>query len=232
MGRDREGSYRPWDALKSLLAAPEAVARQTRHPRRSVLRAYVAGSLPERPQEWSRARAEALGAARLTDWSRLEVAAHVSVCSRCRERLPRLRGTLTERPLSRIERCMIAMRRPRQAAVGWTLAGAQCVAIAGLLLWIVLVPADRGITKPDVLPALNQSSQMEFPQNESTYWVEFHPNASWQKVTEWLRSLTLEIEGPDENARYLLIGEGITADLLVTSGWIRRIHSEEGGSSE
>ena len=231
MGRDRSGAYRPWERLESLLAAqPEPTAGSTRHPRRSVLRAYQAGTLPARPDAWSRERAEALAAGTLTDWTRWEVAAHVTVCTRCRRRLARLAGATAPWPLAWLARIGAALQRPRATTAVWALAGAQAIAIAAILLWGG--PADQQVLKPDALPTLNQGSSIEFPTTAPAYSVEFESSAPWGEVSAWLRSLDAEIRGPDEDGRYVLIGAALNADLLTDSEWIRCVDAAEGGDGE
>jgi len=231
VGRDRSGAYRPWERLESLLTAPpEPATGLMRHPRRSVLRAYREGTLPDRPDAWSRERAEALAAGTLTDWTRWEVAAHVATCTRCRRRLARLGEATAPWTLPWLARIRAALQRPRATTAVWALAGAQAVAIAAILLWGG--PADRPVLKPDGLPTLNQSSSVAFPAASPAYSVAFEPDAPWGEVSEWLHSLNAEIRGPDEDGRYVLVGDGLSADLLVRSAWIRCVDAAEGGDEE
>ena len=232
MSRDRDGTYGPWNALKSLLASPEASGRPTRHPRRSVLRAYVAGSLPDRPEKWSLERVDDLATASLTTWSRWEVAAHLAVCERCKKRLPRLMEAASKGPGAWPGRIVEILRGREFRAAGWALAAAQAAAIAAFLLWNGIGSSDHVITKPGALPDLNLASSVAFPQSEASFRVEFHSEVGLAEVSEWLRSRALEIEGPDEMGRYLVFGEDVSADLLIGSGWIRSIHAVEGEPRE
>lgn len=224
MPRDN-GTHEPWSALRSLLSAPHArsSARQ-HHPKRGVLRAYISKTLPERPVAWTRDRAEALAAGTLKEWTRWEVVAHIADCSRCRRRIATLEGRLSQPSPSRLASLRSILHQPKWAPVGWALAGAQAVALVGLVLWSVFVSSPEEPTgKPLIYPSLNQVSQMEESLLAPALLVELVPTAPWEEVTTWLQSLEFEVHGPDVHGRYLLVGEGIEPDELRESRWVLRV---------
>ena len=231
---ESNGTHQPWSALKSLLSIP-ATKRSTRqhHPKRRILRAYLAENLPERPAAWTRDRVEALAAGTLEEWTRWEVAAHVAICSRCRRSITALDARVLRLMPPGIVSLMHILRQPKWATVGWAFAGMQAVALAVLLLWGVFSSLpELPMDKPMIYPSLDKVSQMSgFPQ-ASAVWVELEPNAPWEEVTVWLQSLELEVHGPDAEGRYLLLGEEVEPSELEQNQWVLRVESVRGGDGE
>ena len=226
-------THQPWGALKSLLSAPATRASTRYHPKRTVLRAYLAENLPERPAAWTRERAEALASGTLEEWTRLEVAAHAASCSRCRKRIDALEQSAMRMLLSRIGSLRHVLRQPKWAPVGWALAGTQAAALASLLLWTVFSPSPVLLTQDPLIDlSLNQVSQNEVFLQAPSVWVEFEPSAPWEEVTTWLQLLELEILGPDAEGRYLLLGKAIETDEIAQSPWVLRIESVGGDDEE
>jgi hypothetical protein len=229
------GIYQPWSVLKGLLSARPAESSVTKrkHPARRVLRAHIEGILPQRPNEWTKERAEELAKGRLCHWTHLEVAAHVADCERCRARLRDLRGRQSAAHISTLERLRNAVSQPRRARLGWALAGAQAVALIGLVVWTAFFAGPETQTgKPISFPLLNGVSEYQSSLEAPALWVEFSPQAPWSEVTTWLLSLGAEVLGPDAEGRYLVMGEDIGSDLLEASPWVMRVDSVVEGSDE
>lgn len=233
MSRD-DDTHQPWSALKSLLSAPVATSStRHHHPKRRILRAYLAENLPERPGAWTRDRVKALAAGTLEEWTRWEVAAHVANCSRCRRRLTAFDQSTARSLLLRIAFLKHILRQPKWASVGWSLAGAQAAALAGLLLWSVFFSSpELPMDKPLIYPLLNQVSQIEDFLQAPAVWVEFEPAALWEEVTARLQSLELEVHGPDAEGRYLLLGEEMKLSEFLQNRWVFRVESVDGGEQE
>ncbi|MFC2107999.1 hypothetical protein ACFLS5_00880 [Candidatus Bipolaricaulota bacterium] len=125
------------------------------------------------------------------------------------------------------------LRQPKWAPVGWTFAGVQAVALAGLLLWAAFSSSpELPMDKPLIYPLLNQVSQTEVFLQALSVWVEFEPSAPWEEVTAWLQLLELEVHGPDIDGRYLLLGEEIEPNELLQNRWVLRVESVRGGDEE
>lgn len=229
-----DGMHQPWRALKLLLSTPlPGSSRRQHHPKRRILRAYSVDSLPDRPAAWTRDRAEALTVGKLKKWTRLEVAAHVASCSRCRRSIAALDGRAVRSPFPGITSLMRTLRQPKWAPVGWAFAGVQAAALAALLLWGVFSSSpELPMDKPLIYPLLNQVSQTEVFLQAPSVWVEFESNAPWKEVTTWLQSLEFEIHGPDAEGRYLLLGDEMESSELLQHRWVLRVESVGGGDEE
>jgi len=226
------GIHQPWDSIKGFLSVrPAESSIRRRHPSRRILRAYIGGSLPERPSAWTKERAERLAKGKLSDWTRVEVAAHVADCPRCRAQLEALKAPETARRASVFDQLRYALAKPRWATVGWSLAGAQAAVLVGLLVWSGFFANPETQTgKPISFPLLNGISEFHSSSDEPALWVQFSAQAPWSEVTSWLQSLGVEVVGPDDKGRYLVVGEDITRDLLEASPWVAYVESvaEEG----
>jgi len=226
MPRDN-GIHQPWDSIKHLLSPrPAGGSVKSKHPRRTVLRAYIKGALPDRPTSWTRERAESLANGKLRDWTYLEVAAHIADCARCRARLDALKQTLLSGHVSVLERLRHVVTQPRWGTVGWALAGAQAAVLVGLVVWSGFFANPETQTgDPISFPLLNGVSEYHAISHSTALWVQFAPQAPWSEVTSWLQSLELEVLGPDEAGRYLIVGDDITRDLLESGPWVVRVES-------
>lgn len=217
----------PWHALPRIICRQTDVQGFSAHPPGDVLVEYVAGRLPARPETWSHARAQALERGDLTDWTSLEVAAHVSLCPRCGASVAELaRQEVREELQSAVWRWGF-LRQPRVALVGWVLAGAQAVAILALVVWMSASKAPQPPLPSDDPLLSDLVSSTAFA---NAVRIRFDPHASAAAVTEELGSLGVLIYGPDAEGYYGVLLTGVrrtTIEELRAHPFIVDIRVEE-----
>ncbi len=207
----------PWQGIGRVLEAHRAGEQVEHHPSRRALRAYLRGRLPARPDRWTSQRAEALARGRLPAWTALEVAAHVSSCDKCQAYLHRVEASMPRGSWLPRVRWSDLIRKPKLARVGWALAGAQALALAGLLVWMGAFQPTQPASKPldHILPGLSQLTQLESAVDAATpIRVQFAPHAEVGQLRDLADELNAQVFGPDDAGYYdLLLPEGVDVSL-------------------
>lgn len=198
MSRNRQ-AMGPWEGIQVLLEFPQNNVLPKHHPPCRVLRAYLAGSLPERPMHWTKDRARGLVGGRLSDWTSFEVAAHVSICTRCRAQLTRLeQKKLAFQWNERLNSLRKRMHEPR---VAWALAGVQALAIVGLVCWLASTP---GPAPKSILPEFPNVTSSALVNSSFTIQLA-QLQGNLEELTAFLSGIGVQIQaGPDEAGYYKL----------------------------
>ncbi len=206
----------PWKRIGRVLDADPAEIRWECHPAPRVLRAYLRDALPPLPERWTGDQAEALLSGRIASWTAWDVVAHVASCPRCRAQLHRLETRSAWRNwLPSIDWTPL-VQRPKLARVGWILAGAQALALLGLIVWIGFFrssPVPPKAFQP--LLGFDQLPQMvsDVPQVQDVY-VQLAPEAQLEEVAKLAAGLRATIGGPDNDGYYyLLVPEGVAVSI-------------------
>ena len=204
---EKNSQYEPWQALQLLVQRMPTGVTFHRHPSRRILRAYLQQSLPQRPTQWSKKRAEKLAAGRLTDWTMWEVAVHLDSCPRCRATVKALQhqeaGALGGGWLAHLR---TTMTKPKLARVGWALAGVQAALIIAFAVWMNIAPSSLPPKfQVPVYVGLNQTTFENAMHEPSLVKVRLTGNASIGQIINILHELHVELVGPDKTDGYFLL---------------------------
>jgi len=195
----------PWTELGRVLAVrPKGVGA---HPPKPILLAYLRKELPSKPIRWTTERIQAFLRGEIRGWTETEVRMHLALCTRCRRKVLQLQTAPSPRPSAHWR------KRLANPHLGWALAGAQALALAGVLLWFALSPSPAPSSKPEFfLPS-------EFAQSE---WVNArlvpNPETPVAQLNAALQTYGIVIvSGPDEEGGYIVVGkEEALREILAT----------------
>ncbi len=196
----------PWAGIDRVLKSPPAHGASSSHPRRSELLRYLRGRLPRHPEAWTKERAHALATGRLRDWTQLELAAHLSGCPACRDKLQHLQEPASTRAWQATLDQVRSIRQPTRMRIGWVLAGAQALALAGLIIWIGAFRTTPPPTAPsDPLPPIPHLSQLDSAFNAvPRVQAQFSPDAQLDEINVLLGSIGARLYGPNAQGYYEL----------------------------
>lgn len=205
----------PWTELGRVLAVrPKGVGA---HPPEPVLLAYLRKELPSRPIKWTTERIQAFLRGELRQWTETEVRMHLALCTRCRRKVLQLQSAPSPRPSAHWRK---RLANPR---LGWALAAAEALALAGVLLWFVFSPSPAPSSKPEFfLPS-------EFAQTE---WVNArlipNPDVTVAQLNTVLQAYGIVIvNGPDEEGAYVVAGKDKALEEVAATQVVESITIEE-----
>ena len=203
---EQNSQYEPWQALQSLVQRMPTKVSSRHHPSRRILRAYLQQSLPQRPPQWSKKRAEKLAAGRLTDWTMWEVAVHLDSCPRCQATVEALQHQEAGALGGWLAHLRTTMTKPKLARVGWALAGVQAALIIAFVVWMNIAPSSLPPKfQVPVYVGLNQATFENAMHEPSLVKVRLTGNASIGQIIDLLHKLHLELVGPDKTDGYFLL---------------------------
>ncbi|MCS7240635.1 MAG: hypothetical protein NZ651_05265 [Candidatus Bipolaricaulota bacterium] len=200
----------PWTELGRVVA--EKPKRPKAHPPEPFLIAYLQGKLPHQPTVWTEGRVQAMHRGQLEAWTEVEIRAHLALCLHCRRKLLRWQGVAVPQPILRREK-LWANRH-----LAWALAGAQALALAGVILWFTLSP-----TPSPTKPEFSLPSEFTQPPGVTAYLVP-KPEITVAQLSSALQTHGIVIvNGPDEMGRYLVMGEEQALDAISTTEVVESI---------
>lgn len=203
---EKNAQYEPWRTLQSLVQRTSTGVSFHHHPSRRILREYLQQSLPQRPLQWSKKRAENLAKGRLTDWTMWEVAVHLDSCPRCQATVEALQHQEAGALGGWLAHLHTTMTKPKLARVGWALAGVQAALIIAFVVWMNIAPSSLPPKfQVPVYVGLNQATFENAMHEPSLVKVWLTGNASIGQIIDLLHKLHLELVGPDKTDGYFLL---------------------------